>query len=64
MYDQEDLKQVRFDDETTRHFDLVMALAIAYEMRNETGSGIVSGDNRNPRHVRMVEEAVSPYSRL
>lgn len=56
MYDNEDLRQVRFDDETTRHFDLVMALAIAYEMRNETGSGMISGDNRNPRHVCVVEE--------
>ena len=32
-YDKEDLSQIRFDDEQTKHWDLVIALAICWQMR-------------------------------
>ncbi len=32
-YDKEDLSQIRFDDNQTKHWDLVIALAIAWQMR-------------------------------
>lgn len=35
MYDDNALKTMKYDEELTNHFDLVIALAIAYEMRNE-----------------------------
>jgi len=38
-YDKEDLSQVRFDDDQTKHWDLVMACAICWQMKNEVGLG-------------------------
>ena len=40
-YDKEDLSQIRFDDEQTKHWDLVMAFAIAWQMKTEAGSSEV-----------------------
>lgn len=34
LYDEEDLKRLRFDPEISHHLDRVMSLAIAYELRN------------------------------
>lgn len=38
-YDREDLSQVRFDDKQTQHWDLLIALAIAYQMRTKVSRG-------------------------
>jgi hypothetical protein len=34
-YDKEDLRSVRFDEEQTRHWDLLIAAAICYQMRDQ-----------------------------
>lgn len=38
-YDQEDLSKIRFDEKQSKHWDLLMALAIAYQMRTKVSSG-------------------------
>jgi len=38
-YDRENLSQIRFDDKQTNHWDMVIALAIAYQMRNKVSRG-------------------------
>lgn len=37
-YDKEDLAQIRFDPEQTKHWDLVIALAIVWQMRTEVST--------------------------
>lgn len=37
-YDKEDLSQIRFDPEQTKHWDLVIALAIVWQMRTEVAA--------------------------
>lgn len=38
-YDREDLSQIRFDSEQTRHWDLLMALAICFQLRTKITRG-------------------------
>jgi len=38
-YDREDLGQIRFDDEQTRHWDKLIALCIAFQMRTKITRG-------------------------
>ena len=47
-YQSEDLNTVRFDEEQTNHWDMVIALAIAFQMRNYATRYIeISSDNEN-----------------
>jgi hypothetical protein len=55
-YDQEDLSVTRFDPDQTKHWDLVIALAIAWQMRTEVST---------PSLVQeVVEEAFDAHSPL
>ena len=38
-YGDDEMKQIRYDEDVTKHYDLVMALAIAWEMRHFCGVG-------------------------
>jgi hypothetical protein len=42
-YDRENISQIRFDEKQTKHWDMVMALAIAYQLRTK----IVRGKTRS-----------------
>ena len=50
-YGSEDLKQIRYDDKLSQHFDILMALAIAWEMRNHA---VMSGGK-----VTLIEEPLN-----
>jgi len=40
-YDQRDLSQIRFDEEQSKHWDLLIACAIAWQMKTEAGGQVV-----------------------
>jgi hypothetical protein len=54
-FDHADVPVLKLDEETTRHFDALMATAIAYEMKDYVGMG---GD------VRMVSEPLTNPHRI
>jgi len=54
MFDEDHLRQIRYDPNLSHHLDRVMSLAIAYEMRNFVGFG---------QTVEMTEPVMSdPYA--
>lgn len=48
-YDKEDLSQVRFDSEQTKHWDLLIAMAICWQMRTEASGSEMIEVNTNSR---------------
>ena len=54
-YDKEDLRRTKFDPEQTKHWDLVMALAIAYQMKafayESDEIEIYNGTDNRTQHV-------------
>ena len=57
MYDDNALKTIKYDEELTNHFDLVIAIAIAFEMKTECYSmGNAKLTNEEPADQFAVTE--------
>lgn len=58
-YGRLDFERTTFDEDVSKHFDLVMALSIAYHMRNFATSGVIeySSDNES-------QEAFDPHKMI
>jgi len=56
-YDQTDLSQIKFNDDQTKHWDLVISTAICWQMRTLVGLGKYkketrdNEDNYNPHDI-------------